>query len=143
MKSTITYLILVIVAIGAIMTLTAQAPSQQNIPSKDESNNFFAIQKKFYDSWEGKTPQRGMGYKQFKRWEYFMSSRVQADGTIPNYGPEIWSINNSDWQGYLSEKSRVIQYLPSDYNLDTHTTIHDFNLIINNAYAEGIDWIKY
>ena len=82
MKSTITYLTLVIAAISAIITLTAQTPSQQTISPKEDSNNFFAIQKKFYDSWKNKTPQRGMGYKQFKRWEYFMSSRVQADGML-------------------------------------------------------------
>jgi len=48
----------------------------------DPSTNFFETQKAFYDYWEGKTPEKGMGYSVFKRWEYYWSTRIDDDGNF-------------------------------------------------------------
>ena len=52
-------------------------------------------------------------------------------------------INDTDYQGYLQESSSINGYLPSDFNLDKHTSTTDFNLMLNNSGAIGVDWIRY
>lgn len=49
----------------------------------DPNTNFFETQKAFYDFWEGKTPEKGMGYSVFKRWEYYWRSRIDENGNFP------------------------------------------------------------
>lgn len=56
---------------------------------QDYNVNFYTVQQQFNDYWKGKdTDQKGNGYKQFKRWEYFMEQRVAPDGVRPN--PGVW-----------------------------------------------------
>jgi PKD repeat protein len=52
--------------------------------------NFYDIQKAFYSHWEGKTIEKGKGYKQFKRWEAYMEPRVYPSGnlTLPSLNYE-------------------------------------------------------
>ncbi|MFK7757306.1 MAG: T9SS type A sorting domain-containing protein [Flavobacteriales bacterium] len=49
---------------------------------RDEGANFYDIQAAFNEEWEGKEYVRGAGFKQYKRWEYFMEPRVYPDGDI-------------------------------------------------------------
>ncbi|MDG2245243.1 MAG: hypothetical protein P8L71_02700 [Flavobacteriales bacterium] len=46
----------------------------------DPSVNFYEVQAAFNEYWEGKGIEKGKGYKQFKRWEYFMEQRVYPSG---------------------------------------------------------------
>lgn len=46
----------------------------------DTSANFYEIQDAFYDEWEGKEYEKGNGWKQFKRWEWYMEPRVYPTG---------------------------------------------------------------
>jgi len=46
--------------------------------------NFYEVQEAFNEHWEGKTYERGKGYKQYKRWEYFMEPRVYPTGNRPS-----------------------------------------------------------
>ncbi|MBL4624872.1 MAG: exo-alpha-sialidase, partial [Flavobacteriales bacterium] len=55
----------------------------------DPSVNFYDVQQEFNAEWDGKTYEKGKGYKQYKRWEYFMEPRVSVDGTRP--------VSNSVW----------------------------------------------
>lgn len=57
---------------------------------KDPNANFFEIQEAFYDEWGGKSYVKGKGYKQFKRWEYFWETRVNSDGSFPDYAA-MWN----------------------------------------------------
>jgi PKD repeat protein/photosystem II stability/assembly factor-like uncharacterized protein len=50
---------------------------------QDETVNFYDVQKAFYAYWANKPEMKGMGWKQFKRWECRMQSRVAPDGTRP------------------------------------------------------------
>ena len=50
------------------------------------SHNFFAIQKEFNDYWQNKTVERGKGWKQFKRWEWYWQDRVDSLGHFPPAG---------------------------------------------------------
>jgi photosystem II stability/assembly factor-like uncharacterized protein len=51
---------------------------------EDPKANFYDIQKAFYDYWKDKTPEKGSGWMQFKRWEYFMEERVYPTGKLPD-----------------------------------------------------------
>ncbi|MDX9790433.1 MAG: T9SS type A sorting domain-containing protein [Candidatus Kapabacteria bacterium] len=48
-----------------------------------DENNFFEVREAFEKYWHDKEPVRGMGWKQFKRWEYFWEQRTFPDGRIP------------------------------------------------------------
>src|SRR4030042_4011077 len=45
--------------------------------------SFFEIQDAFNQYWQGKEIERGKGYKQFRRWEYFMEPRIDSTGQLP------------------------------------------------------------
>ena len=45
--------------------------------------DFYQTQDKFEAFWDGRTIEKGKGWKQFKRWEAFMEPRVNPDGTFP------------------------------------------------------------
>ena len=52
---------------------------------QDPNNNFYQTQNAFNDFWEGRTIEKGKGWKQFKRWENFIEQRVYPDGILqPN-----------------------------------------------------------
>lgn len=46
--------------------------------------NFYTVQRSFNDYWGDRDIERGLGYKQFKRWEYFMEPRVYPTGERPS-----------------------------------------------------------
>ncbi len=61
---------------------------------QDPKANFFDTQHAFEVYWKNRKERKGAGWKPFKRWEDFMSSRVSADGLKPQ-AEEIWqSIQN-------------------------------------------------
>ncbi|MEY3368177.1 MAG: hypothetical protein RI973_1332 [Bacteroidota bacterium] len=62
--------------------IASQGYSQRWIEMAEQSVNFFTVRDSFYKEWEGKPYERGKGYKQFKRWEWFMEQRVGPDGTF-------------------------------------------------------------
>ena len=49
---------------------------------QDPNTNFYQTQSSFNDFWEGKTIEKGKGWKQFKRWENFIEQRVYPDGNL-------------------------------------------------------------
>ena len=51
----------------------------------EEDANFFEVRDAFYQEWGNKPYERGKGYKQFKRWEWFWEYRINPDGTFPKY----------------------------------------------------------
>ena len=57
------------------------AQAQEYVRLMEEQNsNFYDVQQSFYEHWDGKTYEKGKGWKQFKRWEYFMEPRVYPTG---------------------------------------------------------------
>ena len=68
----------------------AQAPSGDSSQypywidmMQDVNSNFFGTQRAFELYWEKRERDKGDGWKVFKRWEYFMSQRVDANGNRP------------------------------------------------------------
>jgi photosystem II stability/assembly factor-like uncharacterized protein len=57
---------------------------------QDTNANFYSIQKSFSKYWEGKSIDKGKGWKQFKRWENFMEPRVYPDGNL-DHAADLWN----------------------------------------------------
>ncbi len=57
---------------------------------QDPSVNFYDVQESFNEEWANKSYVKGNGYKQFKRWEWFMEQRVFPTGKRP-VGNEAWN----------------------------------------------------
>ena len=53
--------------------------------AKDASGdlNFYKIQANFNDYWKNRKPEKGQGYKPFKRWEHYWKDRINKDGRFP------------------------------------------------------------
>lgn len=51
---------------------------------ENQNANFYDIQKAFNKHWKNKSYEKGKGWKQFKRWEWFMEPRVYPTGKLPN-----------------------------------------------------------
>jgi photosystem II stability/assembly factor-like uncharacterized protein len=63
---------------------TSAQPWMETIPL-EKRENFYTIQKSFNEYWKDKdTRQKGKGWKQFKRWEWFWEQRVFPDGRLPD-----------------------------------------------------------
>ena len=90
-------IIIVQILIFSVFTNTIDA--QEWVRKMQSPNvNFHEVQKSFYEYWEGKSVTKGNGWKQFKRWEYFMAPRVNEEGRIPR--PAI------TWESYKSSQAR-------------------------------------
>ena len=62
----------------------------QNSPTDD----FSTICRNVENFYAGKDKGRGTGYKQFKRWQYFMQDRLTSDGKITNVAARNWDAYN-------------------------------------------------
>ena len=63
---------------------------------QNPSSNFYDVQQAFEQYWQGKTIEKGKGYKQFRRWEDYMAPRVYPSGdmTLPSLSYE----NFLEWE---------------------------------------------
>ena len=74
----ITILVVLAIALGNVK-------SQPMINyQKSENDNFFSVKKKYDEYWLQSENKGKSGWKQYKRWENFWSTRVNQDGTFPN-----------------------------------------------------------
>lgn len=78
---------------------------------QDHTANFLEVQDAFNSYWEGRTVERGKGYRMYKRWEWLMEPRVYPSGVRPDPGTmaRAWkdlaamertlgTKSNADWQ---------------------------------------------
>ena len=72
----ITLLIIVL----SIIYIPSTFAQQWAADMQDPNVSFFEVQKEFNDYFKDKTYEKGKGWKQFKRWEYFMETRVDSNG---------------------------------------------------------------
>jgi hypothetical protein len=69
--------ILIFLFLSASLSLNAQKWVEL---MNDPTVNFYDIQDAFYEEWDGIDYERGKGWKQFKRWEWYMEPRVFPTG---------------------------------------------------------------
>lgn len=85
--------VLLSIAVALLVTLSTQSKAQTTEDAQkyftekhwlermqDPDVDFYELQRYFNKYWEGKTPGKGVGYKQFRRWEYINEFRVDASG---------------------------------------------------------------
>lgn len=89
----------------------------KNTPEK----TFTDYQREFNEYWENRTPEKGQGFKQFKRWEHFWQSRTLKDGRLPS-SAFIWSgiqdAKSAKGSGdETKDQSLWVTMGPSDYEL--------------------------
>lgn len=65
---------------------------------KNPNPSFREIREAFYGYWKDRPVEKGQGFKQFKRWEWYFSQRLLADGSLPPA-----SITVEEWNKYLAE----------------------------------------
>ncbi|HEX4887696.1 MAG TPA: T9SS type A sorting domain-containing protein [Luteibaculaceae bacterium] len=83
-----------LIALMAFWASVSQAqPWMKGLPPGDE--NFYEIKTAFENHWQGRSPERGKGYKSFKRWEWFWEQRVAPTGEFPPA-----DIRYTEWQKY-------------------------------------------
>ncbi len=89
---------------AVLITLSLNGLKAQNWAEKmsDNQSSFFEAQKAFNEYWAGKNIKassviKGKGWKPFKRWEWFMKSRVNQDGYLD---PTLL------WKGWDEKKAR-------------------------------------
>lgn len=106
---------------------------------KDKDANFFETQKAFNEYIKNKDKSKVYGHKQFKRWEWFMKTRINEKGELPsptkvldNYKAFVnkngITFNNSDWEN-LGPIELPFGYISSPTGLGRINTIgfHPFN----------------
>lgn len=85
------------------LTLSSVSLSAQGWPVP-ENNNYFAVKQHFQDFWRGRTPGKGQGWKQFKRWEYHWRDRI----VLPNGDFPSANINQVEWERYLTSHPEAL-----------------------------------
>ncbi|MCB0522574.1 MAG: hypothetical protein H6577_01190 [Lewinellaceae bacterium] len=87
-----------------LFSLSAQGQNNSNVKwqemGKNRNATFYQVQADFYQYWQGRTIEKGKGYKPFKRWEAYMEPRVYPSGnmtltssTYPNF--KEWQENSA------------------------------------------------
>ena len=80
MKNFVIFFMIVIISF-CYKAAKAQPWIETNRPA---SATFQEIKQSFNDYWKDKQIERGKGYKQFKRWEWFWESRLLPNGEFPS-----------------------------------------------------------
>jgi len=74
--------------------------------NNNEGATFYQVQENFNSYWKDKTPERGKGYKPFKRWEDYMTPRVYPSGNMNL--PSSTYTNYVQWEkSYQEQKAAV------------------------------------
>jgi hypothetical protein len=92
-----------------------QSKSQEYVRLMEEKNsNFYEVKNAFDAYWNGKEYIKGKGWKQFKRWEYFMEPRVNELGIIAN--PSLAWLEHNKFQKKYSLANKSNEKKSSNWN---------------------------
>ena len=91
-----------------VNSINAQ-PWLQNL--KTENPTFKEVQDAFYEYWKDKPIEKGKGYKPFKRWEYYFSTRLLANGKLPES-----NITWENWKSYQNSHTEQLSRTNSTAN---------------------------
>lgn len=70
----------------------------QGWPEVNEGATFEQVRKHFTNYWTDKTPEKGKGWKVYRRWEWFWHGRLMPDGTFPPA-----TFNAEQYQGFIQK----------------------------------------
>jgi len=137
-KSKLVLLILILL----VNTLHGQ-PWLQNL--KTEKPTFKEIQNAFYEYWKDKPIEKGKGYKPFKRWEYYFSTRLLDDGNLPSS-----NITWENWKSYQNshtEQASRVNYIGNwvasgpDLSLGGYSGLGRINCMAFHPTNPNIFWV--
>ena len=93
-----------------VLTFRVNAqPWMENV--KSDRPTLQEIQKVFYDYWKDKTVEKGKGYKQFKRWEWYWEPRILPNGEFPSP-----SVTWDEWKEYIKTHPETANKMSSAAN---------------------------
>ena len=73
-----------LLSIMTMVLLWSSAQAQDWVDKMNDPNaSFKEVQDAFNSQWRNRSYEKGHGYKQFKRWEYYWSSYLNEDGKLP------------------------------------------------------------
>ena len=75
------------------------------IQNPTENTTLDEIQNLAEDYFENRDRGRGSGYKQYKRWEYFMERMVNEDRRILNYSQLNWQAFNANIEAHTNQRA--------------------------------------
>ncbi|MCK9421540.1 MAG: hypothetical protein M0Q38_02980 [Bacteroidales bacterium] len=91
-----------------IMIFIGGRTEAQNKPSgKQPALNFFEVRKQFNDYWKDRKITKGLGYKPFRRWEWFWEQRVGRDGAFPSNDVVV-----REWAKYTTSHTKAPVFGP-------------------------------
>jgi len=90
----------------------ACAQAWHSSTDKSGADNFFQLRDNFNTYWKDKNPEKGSGYKVFRRWEHYWAPRVDKNGNFPQPGALM-----SAWDKYKSRQN------PNPKRLETQETL--------------------
>lgn len=131
--------LLAIAIVLAIAPSSAQNSANWIDQMNDPSVNFYTVQQSFEQYWEGKKIEKGKGWKQFKRWEAFMETRVYPEGERPSAQITTDAYN---WVFGNSTQSDLGQWKPKGpFNGPSLGGIGRVNRIVFDPQNSNIAWI--
>ena len=117
----------VLIVLLFISLSSAAQPDGPWVKTKNTPEKTFAeYQNEFNEYWEGKTPEKGQGFKQFKRWEYFWGTRVLKDGRLPSSAFIFNEINKA------KSKQSNLEKVPSQWQ-----AIGPFDYELTGSWSAG------
>lgn len=117
------YLLIISLLSISLSELGAQQATAGNDAPK--TYNYQEIVRQKGERWKNKAPQKGDGFKQFKRWEHFWHARLMPDGSFPD--PEH---NTREWLNYQEKQpeARTSSALSANWtNLGPNTSAGGYN----------------
>ncbi len=103
----------------AISFLPAGAQDDRTWQEKmeDPQISFYDVQETFREAWEGRALEKGKGWRQFKRWEWFMEPRIGAQGQ--RFAPDAVMREILEKPALFSKSNQ----LPGDWTYIGNTTV--------------------
>lgn len=106
--------------------------AQPDGPWVIEENNpdklFSTYQAEFENYWSNKTPTKGQGFKQFKRWEAFWETRLTKEGKLPSPDRMGRLV-----ESYLKEQSHTL----SQKSAAVWTNLGPYNYTLTDSWSAG------
>ncbi|MDA7501970.1 hypothetical protein N8482_01725 [Chitinophagales bacterium] len=123
-----------VLAVLFCLSATAQSSTWVSKMMSGE-HSFLEIQEQFNSDWDGREYERGHGYKQFKRWEYFWKTRLMPDGSFPDYGTAIKSLDK-----YLNKYNGNFK---STNDGGAWTPMGPTSYTVTSSYAPGMGRVNF
>jgi photosystem II stability/assembly factor-like uncharacterized protein len=136
MKYLLTWLIALFISVTSVF---AQEPSHEAWVQMmlNPNSNFYDVQNAFYDYWKDKKIEKGKGYKQFKRYEEYMTPRVYPTGFLSN------NVINEELRNLVNNSSQNRSAMAGNWTAIGPTTVPVNGLGYPSAGIGRVNCIRF